>query len=84
MVKNFIKKFLNCVSLFIDKFLAIILLIISYFLIRDYRVDYCNCNSYIFEGNNPIIELRGDFNLDLKNKIIVKNDSNNNKIINVK
>ena len=58
--------------------ISIILLIISYFLIRDYRVDYCNCNSYIFEGNNPIIELRGDFNLDLKNKIIVKQ---NNKLI---
>ena len=58
--------------------ISIILLIISYFLFRDYRVDYCNCNSYIFEGNNPIIELRGDFNLDLKNKIIVKQ---NNKLI---
>ena len=58
--------------------ISIILLIISYFLITDYRVDYCNCNSYIFEGNNPIIELRGDFNLDLKNKIIVKQ---NNKLI---
>ena len=58
--------------------ISIILLIISYFLIRDYRVDYCNCNSYIFEGNNPIIELRGDFNLDLKSKIIVKQ---NNKLI---
>ena len=58
--------------------ISIILVIISYFLFRDYRVDYCNCNSYIFEGNNPIIELRGDFNLDLKNKIIVKQ---NNKLI---
>ena len=58
--------------------ISIILLIISYFLIRDYRVDYCNCNSYIFEGNYPIIELRGDFNLDLKSKIIVKQ---NNKLI---
>ena len=58
--------------------ISIILLIISYFSCRDYRVDYCNCNSYIFEGNNPIIELRGDFNLDLKNKIIVKQ---NNKLI---
>ena len=58
--------------------IALILIPLIYFLLRDYKVDYCNCNSYILEGRNPVIELRGNFNLSHKSKIIVKQ---NNKFI---
>jgi hypothetical protein len=58
--------------------IALILIPLIYFLLRDYKVDYCNCNPYILEGRNPVIELRGNFNLSHKSKIIVK--QNNKRI----